>query len=93
MENMLLNDSRRQLEAVCNNATVALFIMDEHQQCIYLNSAAEDLTGFTLAELRGKPLHDLIHHTRPDGSPYPRSECPIGAARLPRVSTSISSSR
>ena len=70
----------RQLEAVCNNATVALFIMDERQQCVYMNPAAEKLTGFTLAEVQGHALHNLIHHTRPDGSPYPLEECPIDQA-------------
>jgi PAS domain S-box-containing protein len=68
------------LEIVCNNATVALFIMDEHQQCVYMNPAAERLTGFSPDELFGKALHDVIHHTRPDGSPYPLAECPIDRA-------------
>jgi PAS domain S-box-containing protein len=58
---------RRQLETVASNATLALFIMDEHQQCTYMNPAAEQLTGYRLEELRGKALHDYIHHTRPDG--------------------------
>jgi PAS domain S-box-containing protein len=57
--------------------------MDERQHCTFMNRAAEQLTGFRLDEVRGKPLHDFIHHTRPDGSPYPLSECPIDSA-LPR---------
>ena len=68
---------RRQLEAIATNATLALFIMDERQHCTYMNPAAEALTGYTLADVRGKPLHDVVHHARPDGSPYPLSECPI----------------
>jgi PAS domain S-box-containing protein len=72
--------NRSLLEVVCNNATVALFIMDERQRCVYMNPAAEQLTGFTLAEVRDQALHDVIHHTRPDGSPYPLSECPIDQA-------------
>jgi PAS domain S-box-containing protein len=38
------------------------------------------LTGFTLDEVRGTPLHDFVHHTRPDGSHYPLAECPIDRA-------------
>ena len=72
--------SRTQLEAVFNNATVALFVMDERQHCTYVNPAAEKLTGFTLEEVQGRPLHYFIHHTRPDGTPYPLEECPIDRA-------------
>lgn len=71
------NFYKRQLEVVCNNATLALFIMDEYQRCVYMNPAAEALTGYSLAETQGRALHDVIHHTRPDGSLYPLCECPI----------------
>lgn len=66
-----------QLQAVCENATAALFVMDDLQRCVYMNRAAELLTGYTLAEVQGGPLHDFVHHTRPDGSPFPIGECPI----------------
>lgn len=71
---------RCQLETIANNATLALFIMDERQYCTYMNPAAEQLTGFNLAELQDKPLHDYVHHTRPDGSHYPIEECPLDYA-------------
>ena len=70
----------RQLEAVCVNATVSLFVMDARQHCTYMNPAAEKLTGYTLEEVRDRPLHYLVHHTRPDGTPYPLEECPIDRA-------------
>ncbi len=71
---------RRLLKAVTDNASVALFIMDEHQQCMFMNPAAEKMTGFTLAQVQGRALHDIIHHTRPDGSHYLLEECPIDRA-------------
>ncbi len=76
-ESERLREQLRQREAVMENATVAVFVMDERQQCTYMNPAAERLTGYTLEELCGKPLHDQIHHTRPDGRAYPLGECPI----------------
>ncbi|WP_031550620.1 PAS domain S-box protein [Parvularcula oceani] len=67
-------------KALCENATLAMFVMDEQQHCIYMNGSAERLTGYTLAETLGRPLHDVLHHTRPDGSPFPLEECPIDRA-------------
>lgn len=68
---------RKQLEAISNNATLALFIMNEEQRCVFMNPAAENLTGFTLEEVGDKPLHDYVHRLRPDGTHYPLEECPI----------------
>lgn len=68
---------RKQLEAISNNATLALFIMNEEQRCVFMNPAAEKLTGFTLEEVGEKPLHDYVHRLRPDGTHYPLEECPI----------------
>ena len=77
-----LDDTHRRLEAVLNNASVAIFLMDDRQQCIYMNRAAEQLTGYTLQEVLelDRPLHDIIHHTHPDGRPFPLSECAIDRA-------------
>jgi PAS domain S-box-containing protein len=75
-----LRAASRRLDAVLANATMAIFLMDERQHCVYLNPAAERLTGYGLAELQDRELHDVIHHTRPDGRPYPHDECPLGRA-------------
>lgn len=75
-----LLSSTSQLQAVCENATAALFVMDARQHCVYMNAAAEALTGYTLAEVQGAPLHDFVHHTHPDGRPYPLADCPIDRA-------------
>ncbi len=75
-----LRDTTRRLNAVLDNASVAVFVMDAQQHCIYMNPAAEVLTGYTLAETRGRPLHGVVHHTYPDGRPFPIEECAIDRA-------------
>jgi len=46
----------------------------------FVNPAATEMTGWLEADLLGKPIHDMHHHTKVDGSPYPREDCPIYAA-------------
>lgn len=77
-----LFETERRLNAVLNNASVAIFLMDDRQHCIYMNRAAELLTGYTLDEVlaRDCPLHDIVHHTYPDGRPFPLHECAIDRA-------------
>lgn len=75
-----LRESERRLNAVLDNASVAIILMDELQHCAYMNAAAERLTGYRFEETLGRPLHDVVHHTRPDGSPFPLEECPIDRA-------------
>ncbi len=75
-------ETERRLNAVLNNASVSIFLMDDRQHCIYMNRAAEHLTGWTLDEVlaRDCPLHDIVHHTYPDGRPFPLAECAIDRA-------------
>jgi PAS domain S-box-containing protein len=75
-----MHDPNRRLNAILNNTTMAIFMMDDRQHCVFMNHAAEELTGYTLKEASGCPLHDVVHHTRPDGSHYPLEECPIDQA-------------
>jgi PAS domain S-box-containing protein len=67
-------------QTITDNATAAMFMMDTRGHCTFMNPAAEQMTGFTLDEIRDIPLHDAIHHLHPDGTPYPMSECPIDRA-------------
>ncbi|MGI4942414.1 MAG: PAS domain S-box protein [Janthinobacterium lividum] len=46
--------------------------------CTFVNRAALEMLGYASAdELLGHNMHDLIHHTHPDGTPYPKADCPL----------------
>lgn len=75
-----LRETTDRLDAIVNNTRMALFMMDDGQRCIFMNAAAEAMTGFTFAEARGRVLHDVIHHTHPDGRPFPLADCAIDRA-------------
>ena len=84
----ILRDTSRRLNAILSNTREAVFLMDEQQICVYANAAAEELTGYSFEQMLGRPLHDVVHHKRPDGSHYPIEECPIDRAFPERAQTS-----
>jgi PAS domain S-box-containing protein len=75
-----LRSTATRLDVILSNTTMAVFLMDDRQHCVFMNRAAEKLTGYAFHETTGRPLHDVIHHTYPDGSPFPLAECAIDRA-------------
>lgn len=79
-----LQDQHELNKAITDNAATAIFMIDDEGRCTFMNPAAQEMTGYSFEEMRNKVLHDVIHHSRPDGSPYPESECPIRRALAER---------
>ena len=48
--------------------------------CTFINRAAAAMLGYEPADVIGENAHLLMHHSHPDGSPYPMDDCPIYAA-------------
>jgi len=65
-------------ETITDRAAEALFLMDAEGRVTFLNPAAEEMFGWGRDEMLGKSLHDSIHYRRPDGTPYPMNDCPLG---------------
>jgi two-component system CheB/CheR fusion protein len=40
-----------------------------------MNPAAQKMFGWTLDEMLGRKMHDVVHHTHADGTPFPAEEC------------------
>jgi PAS domain S-box-containing protein len=63
--------------SILNAAGDGIYGLDLKGFTTFCNPAGARMLGYTVEELIGKSQHQLIHHTRPDGSPYPQKECPI----------------
>jgi formate hydrogenlyase transcriptional activator len=73
-----LSDSDELVRLILDSAAEAIFGCDSEGTCLFSNRAAARLLGYDdPAELLGKNMHALEHHTRADGTPYPIEECPI----------------
>ncbi|WP_026332094.1 EAL domain-containing protein [Thioalkalivibrio sp. ALE16] len=73
---------RRQTESLRDNLLGSLaegvFGIDADGHYTFLNPAARELLGFaTEEEALGRNSHELSHHSRPDGQPFPATECPV----------------
>ena len=51
--------------------------VDVEGRITFLNPAAVAMLGWSVEQAIGADMHALVHHSLPDGSPYPVAECPI----------------
>ena len=75
-ENQLRRLSHRQ-SLILGHAGDGIYGLDADGKTAFANRAALTMLGYDLDDMLDKSQHDIIHHTKPDGSPYPREECPI----------------
>jgi formate hydrogenlyase transcriptional activator len=73
-----LHNNEERIRLILDSATEAICGCDAEGTCLFSNLAAARILGYDdPAELLGKNMHALEHHTRKDGTPYPIEECPI----------------
>src|SRR5271170_7888474 len=74
----ILLDSEERIRLILDSASEAICGCDSEGTCLFSNPSAARILGYDdPAELIGKNMHALEHHTRKDGTPYPLEECPI----------------
>ena len=66
-----------ELRLLLESTDEGIYGIDLEGKCSFINKAAAEMLGSTPEGLLGKNMHTAIHHSRPDGSPYPVVECPI----------------
>jgi two-component system sensor histidine kinase/response regulator len=76
-----LSEEEERIRLLLESTGEAIYGADLSFSCTFCNPAFLRLMGYeSREEVLGKNVHDLLHHTRPDGRPYPAAECPLGQA-------------
>jgi PAS domain S-box-containing protein len=63
--------------------------VDTRGRAIFINPAAEAMTGWSSIELLGKNIHQFHHHSYSDGEPYPACDCKIFNTALDGLSRQV----
>ncbi|MGW3263044.1 PAS domain-containing protein [Streptomyces sp. NPDC001056] len=69
--------SQRQTEMILRAASEGVVGTDTDGRIVLVNPAAAQILGYRAGELGGKELHNLVLHSRSDGSPFPYAESPL----------------
>lgn len=72
-----LSEVSRFMALLLTSAGEGIFGLDAEGRNTFVNPAASRLLGYSVSEMLGQPSHELLHHTRADGTPYPVHDCPI----------------
>ena len=73
----LLSRTLARYERVLANVADGIYGLDADGRVEFVNPAAVRMTGLAGEEQLGRDQHAVIHGRRPDGSPYPKHECPV----------------
>ncbi|MFZ0932418.1 MAG: PAS domain S-box protein [Syntrophobacteraceae bacterium] len=72
-----LDSAFRKNQLILNAADEGIVGLDERGAITFANPAAGEMLGYEEKELIGRDLHPMIHHSFPDGTHYPVTECPM----------------
>ncbi|MDL3985812.1 sigma 54-interacting transcriptional regulator [Shewanella xiamenensis] len=64
-------------QLLLNAVGEGIYGFDLNGNAVFINPAAERMTGWKNEELLGKNIHNCHHHSHADGSHYPQEDCPI----------------
>ena len=83
----------RQSNSVLESIGDGIYGLDLKGNVTVINAAAAQMLGYKPQEVLGQCMHELIHHTRADGTPFPWEGCPINESikslNTIRVSTEV----
>src|SRR5580700_7477386 len=73
-----LHESEGRIRLLLDSTAEAIFGIDREGKCTFCNPATLRLLGYEKVDaLLGRLMHEVMHHSRADGTPYPIEECNI----------------
>jgi two-component system, OmpR family, sensor histidine kinase VicK len=72
-----LHLATRQRELILESVGDGIYGIDLDGRLTFINQAAARALGYTPEELTGRDVHEIIHHSHADGTPYSRANSPI----------------
>jgi two-component system, OmpR family, sensor histidine kinase VicK len=72
-----LHLATRQRELILESVGDGIYGIDLDGKLTFINEAGARTLGYTASELTGVDIHNLIHHSHADGTPYSKSTSPI----------------
>lgn len=73
-----IEKSESQIRLLLNSTAEGIYALDKNGSCTMVNRAALEILGYeSKEEVVGKNMHNLIHHTKPDGTACSIEDCNI----------------
>jgi PAS domain S-box-containing protein len=72
-----LRRQQRQIELILRAAAEGIIGVDHEGRIVLVNPAGAKILRYRAAEMGGQNVHDLLTHSRADGTPLPESESPL----------------
>ncbi len=72
-----LNLATRQRELILESVGDGIYGIDLEGHLTFINEAAARALGYTPDQLTGRDVHEVIHHSHADGTPYSKATSPI----------------
>ncbi len=73
-----LRDKEERIRLLLNSTAEGIYGVDTAGICTFCNPACLRMLGYDREEdLLGRNIHEIVHHTRRDGTVYPEAECRI----------------
>jgi PAS domain S-box-containing protein len=72
--------ARREVRSVLEATGDGVIGLDLQGHCTFVNTSGARSLGYEKGDLKGRTIHDFIHHTTADGEPTDREKCPLSVA-------------